>query len=63
MTNAWKVMLGDQEIDTVFYSSCVDKEQVRQGLINHDNYPGNIHLVLDDQMQSEAFNPHNTINS
>ena len=56
-------MLGDQEIDTVFYSSCVDKEQVRQGLINHDNYPDNIHLILDDQMQSEAFNPHNTINS
>jgi hypothetical protein len=42
---AWKVYSGGKHIDTVFYQPNLDREYVKEGLINHDNYPSDIRLV------------------
>ena len=39
---AWNVYLGQNHIDTVFYTSDCDAEYVRDSLVNHDGYPNSI---------------------
>jgi hypothetical protein len=40
----WDVILRGKVIDTVFYQKGIDAEEVRRGLINHDNYHPNIRV-------------------
>jgi hypothetical protein len=41
----WKVTLNGKHIDDVPYSSDMDKEAVKQSLVNHDGYHPDIKLV------------------
>ena len=41
---AWNVYSGGKKIDTVFYDSNIDKEDVKRGLVDHDGYDSNITL-------------------
>lgn len=42
---AWNVYLNGKEIDTVFVSSCISAEDVKQSLIEHDGYDANIKVM------------------
>ena len=45
MSNKWNVYLDGKWIDAVFYSEGIDKDYVRESLINHDGYDPNIKVV------------------
>lgn len=42
---AWNVFVGTQVIDTVYYDKDIDKDRVRDSLINHDGYPAGIQVA------------------
>lgn len=46
-SNAWKVTLNGKWIDTVFFDKNLDKDYVKDSLINHDNYNPNINVRRD----------------
>lgn len=39
---AWNVYLSGKWIDTVYYNSTADREEVLQGLVDHDGYDSRI---------------------
>jgi hypothetical protein len=41
----WSVMIGNREIDRVFYQKGMSASEVRESLINHDNYSPRITVI------------------
>jgi hypothetical protein len=46
-------LLNGKEIDTVFYSSKMDTEEVKRDLIDHDGYDPSIEVVLEKEESNE----------
>jgi hypothetical protein len=44
---AYTVYLRGREIDTLFYNSPMDVEEVKRDLINHDGYDSNIEVMME----------------
>tara|TARA_R100000656_G_scaffold8082_1_gene9250 strand:+ start:653 stop:844 length:192 start_codon:yes stop_codon:yes gene_type:complete len=45
--NYWQIWINNMWEDTVSYDSSMSEEEVKESLINHDNYPENIVLKLE----------------
>jgi len=41
---SWDVFLEGRKIDTVFYVNNVEAEEIKESLINHDNYNPDIEV-------------------
>lgn len=46
----WKVYLNNEHIDTVFFHPSVDKAEVYQSLVEHDNLPYEITVISTNEI-------------
>lgn len=53
---AYNVYLKNKLIDTVFYNSIQDKEEIKKSLINHDGYDINIVVRKKRKYNNETQN-------
>jgi len=50
---AWNVYVNGEMIDTVFYNDDIDADEVKRGLIEHDNYAPEIEVKLETETGQE----------